>query len=104
MAAKTLNESGVGTSVLHMPTIKPLDESALSNFVSEHDTIVTVEEHQVTGGLGGAVAEWLTSNQPKRLMRIGVQDVFGQSGAPEELVAHYGMDSDSIVKSITAAL
>lgn len=99
MAAKELNENGIGASVLHMPTIKPLDEEALKAFAEDHDTMVTVEEHQVTGGLGGAVAEYLSGVHPIKISRIGVQDEFGQSGEPDELIEHYGMGTASIVET-----
>jgi transketolase len=97
MAAKELQETGVGASVLHMATIKPLDEEALLAFAQEHDALVTVEEHQVTGGLGGAVAEYLSGVYPIKISRIGIQDQYGQSGEPDELVEHYGMGVGSIV-------
>lgn len=98
-AAKSLGEQGVGASVLHMPTIKPLDTDALESFAAAHDRLVTIEEHQVFGGLGGAVAEHLSAVRPTRIERVGVQDQFGQSGTPDELIAHYGMD----IPGITAA-
>lgn len=104
LAAKQLNEEGIGVSVLHMPTIKPLDTAALDQFGSAHDTIVTVEEHQVAGGLGGAVSEYYSEHAPKRVIKIGVHDQFGQSGEPEELIAHYGMDARSIVDTIRKSL
>ena len=97
MAAEELQKSGVGASVLHMPTIKPLDGEALEAFASEHGRLVTVEEHQVIGGLGGAVAEHLSETVPTKIIRVGVQDQFGQSGEPDELVEHYGMGVSSIV-------
>lgn len=99
-AAKTLNKEGIGASVLHMATIKPLDTKALDSFVAEHDFIVTVEEHQIAGGLGSAVAEYVSETNPKKIVRVGVQDQFGQSGKPEELIAHYGMDTDSILNRV----
>jgi transketolase len=99
-AGKILNEKGVGASVMHMATIKPLDTEALRSFAQEHDIIVTVEEHQRIGGLGSAVAEYLSEVSPKRILRIGVDDVFGQSGTPEELLAHYGLDTRAIVEKI----
>lgn len=101
-AAKTLNEESVGVSVLHMPTIKPLDTVALDEFTSEHDVLMTVEEHQVAGGLGSTIAEYVTSTNPKKVIRIGVEDSFGQSGEPTELIAHYGMDAESIAQKIRA--
>jgi len=100
VAAKTLNEKGVGASVLHMASVKPLDTSALDIFAAEHDILVTVEEHQVAGGLGSAVAEYVSSTNPKKILRIGVEDSFGQSGEPEELISYYGMDADSILKRV----
>jgi len=100
VAAKRLNEEGIGVSVLHMATIKPLDTKALDTFAQDHDLLVTVEEHQVAGGLGGAVAEYVSSTNPRKIIRIGVHDEFGQSGEPEELIAHYGMDADSIVQTV----
>ncbi len=83
--------------MLHIATIKPLDTAALEAFAEDHDALVTVEEHQINGGLGGAVAEHLTETRPTRITRVGVQDQFGQSGTPEELIAHYGMDTPAII-------
>jgi transketolase len=97
MAAKQLNEEGLGASVLHVATIKPLDIDALLAFVEEHGRLVTVEEHQVAGGLGSAVAEYLSEVLPTKIARVGVRDQFGQSGEPEELLTHYGMDIPSII-------
>lgn len=98
VAGKVLNEKGIGASVMNMATVKPLDTDAVLNFAKTHDILVTVEEHQRMGGLGSAVAEYLSEVMPKRILRIGVDDVFGQSGTPEELLAHYGMDHASIVR------
>lgn len=97
MAAEELQKNGVGASVLHVATIKPLDEEAVLAFAQEHDALVTVEEHQVAGGLGGAVAEFLSAVYPTKISRVGVQDQYGQSGEPDELVEHYEMGIDSIV-------
>lgn len=97
MAAVELEKQGIGASVLHMATIKPLDTNALLEFAKEHGALVTVEEHQVSGGLGGAVAEHLSEVHPVKIARIGVRDSFGQSGEPDELLKHYGMDIPSIV-------
>ncbi len=98
LAAKILNEKGIGASLMHMATVKPLDKEALEQFANEHDVLVTVEEHQRMGGLGSAVAEHLSLVNPTRILRLGVDDMFGQSGTPEELLAHYGIDSASIVR------
>ena len=97
MAAQELQQAGIGASVLHMATIKPLDTEALESFAAEHDALVTVEEHQVAGGLGSAVAEHLSETLPTKIARIGVRDSFGESGEPDELIAYFGMDIPSIV-------
>lgn len=99
MAAETLQKLGIGTSVLHMATIKPLDGDALVAFASEHGALVTVEEHQVAGGLGSAVSELLAESCPTKIIRIGVKDSFGESGEPDELVEHFGMGISSIVEA-----
>lgn len=96
-AALELEGQGIGATVLHMPTIKPLDTVALLKVANEHDALVTVEEHQRACGLGGAVAEYLSEALPIRIVRVGVDDQFGQSGEPEELVEHYGLGIASIV-------
>jgi transketolase len=96
VAGKKLNDDGIGTSVMNLATIKPLDEEAVLAFASEHQVIITVEEHQVAGGMGSAIAELLSEKHPMKVVRIGVRDLFGQSGEPEELIKHYGMDADSI--------
>ncbi|MCF7816128.1 MAG: transketolase family protein [Candidatus Pacebacteria bacterium] len=98
VAGRTLNEKGIGASVMHMATIKPLDKAAVLAFAQEHDVIVTVEEHQRMGGLGSSVSEYLSEVFPKKILRMGVDDVFGQSGTPEELLAHYKIDNASIVE------
>lgn len=99
-AARELTEDGYGVSVLHYATIKPFDADALLTLAENHDLIVTVEEHQIIGGLGSAVAETLGERRPTRLVRIGVKDQFGQSGEPEELLAHYGMDTAAITAAV----
>jgi transketolase len=96
-AAVTLGEKGIGASVLHMGTIKPLDTKSLEQFAAAHAALVTVEEHQMSGGLGSAVAEHLSQLRPTRIIRLGINDQFGQSGEPEELLAHYGLDVSAIV-------
>lgn len=99
MAAQELNQSGIGASVLHMATIKPLDTEALEAFAAEHGALVTVEEHQIIGGLGSAVAEHLSEVNPTRIARVGVHDRFGESGEPEELIAFFGMDAKGIIET-----
>lgn len=103
VAAKELEEKGIGTIVLNLHTVKPLDTDALDTLVSEVDALVTVEEHQVAGGAGSAVAEYVARTNPRPMEFVGVQDQFGQSGDPEELIAHYGMDVPGIVAAVEKA-
>lgn len=98
-SAKILEEEGIGVTVLHVPTIKPLDKMAIEKIARENKFLITVEEHQKAGGLGGVVAEYLSEVYPVKIIRIGVDDQFGQSGEPEELLTHYGMDVESIVEA-----
>ena len=103
-AAQALEGAGIGATVLHMPTIKPLDEKALLALAEGHVGIVTVEEHQRAGGLGGAVSEYLSEVAPIKIVRVGVDDQFGQSGEPDELVEHYGMGVEAIVAAAKKAV
>jgi len=99
IAARQLEADGIAVKVLNLSTIKPLDGDAIMSLAAETDAIVTVEEHQIAGGMGSAVAEFLAEHQPARMGFVGVHDRFGQSGKPEELVEYYGMGIDSIVKA-----
>lgn len=98
-AAKRLAEEGIPVTVLNMPTIKPLDEDAVLELAREVRGIVTVEEHQKKGGMGSAIAEYLACVHPTKQAFIGVDDAFGQSGTPQELLRHYRMDADAIVST-----
>lgn len=96
-AAKALAEKGIESIVLNNHTIKPMDETAVIEAARRAGAVVTVEEHQVSGGMGSAVAEILSQNNPVPQEFIGVHDQFGQSGNPDELMKHYRMDVDSII-------
>lgn len=96
VAAKELEEEGVGTMVLDSHTIKPLDEASIVAAAKKCGAVVTVEEHQVMGGLGGAVAEVLAKKAPTPMEFIGLQDTFGESGPPKALLARYGMEVKDI--------
>lgn len=96
LAANALAEEGVGALVLHVPTIKPLDEEAVLAAAQQAGRVVTIEEHQAAGGFGSAVAELLSEQHPVPIRRLGVADRFGQSGTPDELLAHYGLDATHI--------
>jgi transketolase len=99
VAAKELEEDGVSSIVLNVPTVKPIDERKIVEVAEKAGAVVTIEEHQVLGGLGGAVAEVLGRKQPTPMEFIGMQDTFGESGPPNELLERYGMG----VKDVKAA-
>jgi transketolase len=99
-AAELLYKSGISAEVLHVPTIKPLDSSTILHSVNKTGAVVTVEEAQINGGLGGAIAELLAEELPTPLKRVGVRDEFGQSGKPEELFEHYGLSEKHIVLAV----
>jgi transketolase len=103
-AAVALEGRDIGASVLHLATIKPFDGKAVLEFASNHDVLVTVEEHQIAGGLGGVVAEYVSEYCPVKVVRLGIKDTFGQSGEPDELLSHYGLDIPSIVEAAEEAL
>jgi transketolase len=104
IAARALATKGVAALVLHNPSIKPLDRDALTYVAKEAGRIITIEEHQTAGGFGSAVAEVLAETHPVPIHRIGVQDQFGQSGTPDELITHYGLDAAHIVDAAEALL
>ena len=104
VAAADLTAGGLATSHIHFGTVKPLDTDNLNDIVKDHKLIVTVEEHQMAGGFGGAVAEYLSYHKPTKIIRIGVPDKFGQSGTAEELIKHYGLDTESIMKRVKEAM
>ena len=100
VSADKLRADGIEAEVIHCPTIKPLDGDTILTSVRKTGAVVTCEEAQITGGLGGAVAELLAENCPAHMKRIGVQDKFGQSGTPEELFEHYGLTSKHITMAV----
>lgn len=95
-AAEALYKDGIEAEVVHVPTIKPLDEATILKSVRKTGAVVTVEEGQIIGGLGGAIAELLAENHPTPMQRIGMKDQFGESGAPDELLTHFGLDAKHI--------
>jgi len=97
--AEQLKGEGINAKVLNISTIKPLDNDAVINIAKTCGAIVSVEEHQITGGLGSAVAECLSQNYPTPQEFIGVKDLFGQSGKQDELIEHYEMDEKSILSA-----
>lgn len=106
LAAQTLSQKGVASEVVHVPTIKPLDQATILGSIGRTKVVVTVEEHQVSGGLGSAIAELVLESdiRPAKFYRIGVNDRFGQSGTATNLWRHYQLDVGGIVEQILALL
>ncbi len=98
-AATILENEGIDSRVINISTIKPLDERAIENAAKETGAIVTAEDSNILGGLGGAVAEVVSENYPVPIRRVGVRDRFGQTGSMDELAAEYNMSSADIVKA-----
>lgn len=106
LAAQTLSQKGITSEVIHVPTIKPLDQATILGSIGRTKVVVTVEEHQVSGGLGSAIAELVLESdiRPTKFYRIGVNDRFGQSGTVTNLWHHYQLDVGGIVEQILALL
>ena len=95
-AAKILAKDGLEAEVVHAPTVKPLDETTILHSVRKTRHVVTAEEGQINGGLGGAIAELLGEKLPTPMLRVGMKDRFGESGKPEDLLRHFGLDAEHI--------
>jgi len=100
LAAEELSKEGLECMVINSHTVKPLDEKTIIEAAKKTGAVVSVEEHQVNGGLGSAVAECLSRNHPTPQEYIGVQNKFGESGEAEELIKHFGMDVESIKSAV----
>ncbi|HSX42576.1 MAG TPA: transketolase C-terminal domain-containing protein [Candidatus Saccharimonadales bacterium] len=96
VAAEQLYKDGVDAEVIHVPTIKPLDTETILKSVRKTGCVVTAEEAQIAGGLAGAIAELLAEEHPAPMLRIGMRDRFGESGEPNELLEHFGLDAKHI--------
>ena len=99
-AAKLLEADGINAEVINIHTIKPIDKELVAASAKKTGKVVTVEEHSIIGGLGSAVCEALSETVPTPVLRIGVQDVFGESGPAKALIAKYGLDSESIYRKV----
>ena len=99
-AAEKLAADGISAEVINMHTIKPLDEAAVVAAAAKTGKIVTVEEHSIIGGLGSAVCDVVAEKAPAKVMKIGVNDTFGESGPAVELIKKYGLDADSIYAKV----
>lgn len=104
LAAKELEKERIEAMVINCHTVKPLDSETIIKAAKKTGAIVTVEEHQVTGGLGGAIAECLAENYPVPLKRVGIEDRFGESGKPEELLEKFGLTYVHIIESVRGVL
>src|SRR6056297_440741 len=103
-AAQVLEQQGISTEIINIHTIKPLDEEAVLTSVSKTKAVVTAEEHLMNGGLGDSIAQLLSRKMPTPLEMVAVNDQFGESGKPEDLMKKYGIDSSNIVKATEAVL
>lgn len=99
-AGRELEKEGIGVTVINMPQVKPLDTGFLLRFAKDVKAIVTVEEHQVSGGLGSSIAEFLSEHHPLPIIRVGISDRFGQSGKASELYEEYGLTSKHIIEKV----
>ncbi len=104
LAAAELEKEGLGVEVYDSPSVKPLDEKTVLEAAKKAGAIVTAEEHQVAGGLGGAVTEFLGENCPTPVVRVGVKDRFGESGKPDELMVAFGLVSKNVVEAAKKAI
>ncbi|MGC9603128.1 MAG: transketolase C-terminal domain-containing protein [Minisyncoccia bacterium] len=104
VAAKELEKEKIGTIVLNNASIKPMDERTILELAENYHAVVTVEEHQISGGMGGAVAELFAKHRPVRMEFIGLKDTFGESGSPDELISKYGMGVKDIKKAVEKVL
>ena len=103
-AAKTLADSGISAEVINIHTIKPLDNKAIIDAVKQTKCVVTAEEHMLNGGLGDSIAQLLSRELPTPIEMVGVNDTFGESGTPMELLEKYGLDAKSIVSAAKKAV
>ncbi|MBI5152081.1 transketolase family protein, partial [Candidatus Peregrinibacteria bacterium] len=99
-AAKKLEMQGISTAIINVCSIKPIDEDLIAEYATKCKMLVSAEDHNIIGGLGGAIAEVLTKKCPKYLYRIGVEDVFGESGKYEELYKRYGLDEAGVYQKV----
>ena len=99
-AKEILKEKGLDVRVVDIHTIKPIDKELIIKCAKETKKLISVEDHNIIGGLETAISEVLTDNYPKKLIRMGIEDTFGKSGRAEDLMKYYGIDSNSIVEEI----
>jgi transketolase len=98
-AAYLLSQQGVSAEVIDIHTIKPLDKAAIINSVTKTKCVVTAEEHLLNGGMGDSVCQLLSRNYPAPVEMVGVDDVFGESGKPKELMKMFGLDTNAVLQA-----
>lgn len=103
-ASEILAKEGINARVINIHTLKPLDTELIVNAAKETNAIVTVEEHNIIGGLGSAVAEALCEECPVPVLKVGVNDVFGESGKPDELLRAYGLTAEAVVEKVKKSI
>ena len=103
-AADMLKEEGINARVINIHTIKPIDEDIIVKAAKETGAIVTAEEHNIIGGLGSAVAEVLAEKCPTPMVRVGINDKFGKSGKPAQLLKEYGLTPENIASKAKEAI
>jgi transketolase len=103
-AAELLRKEGISARIVHIATVKPLDQEIILKAAGETGAIVTAEEHSIIGGLGGAVAELLAENLPTPLKRVGIRDRFGTSGKAEELLKYFGLTAEDLSEAAREVL
>lgn len=101
LLARLLEDRGISAEVVHVPTIKPLDEETILESVHKTGRVVTAEEAQIAGGFGGAIAELLSEKSPAPLKRLGMLDRFGESGTPSELLEHFNLTAERMLPDVT---
>jgi transketolase len=104
MAAEELEKEGISVRVVNCHTIKPIDRGAIKKAAQECGAVVTVEEHQINGGVGSAIMEVIAEEYPVPVERVGMPDTFGESGEPRELIEKYGMDAKAMIAAVRKVL
>ena len=102
--AKMLSEKGINAEVINVPVVKPLDGETILKSAKKTNRVITIENHSIIGGLGSAVAEYLSENYPVKVNRIGTNDEFGQSGTAKELMSLYGLNAEKLAEKITGLI
>lgn len=98
--AKILSEKGIDAEIINVPVVKPIDKDTIIKSAQKTNKVITIENHSVIGGLGSSVCELLSENYPVSVKRIGINDVFGQSGKAKELMSYYGLNSEKLANTI----